>query len=125
MPSVTSVAEPNHFSSALAPDIFFFRLGLQVKNFGSGSTYKSLAPTGSGSKKQIFLTKHVKNLSIIKQASINLDFVPKTEKTYKNIDILGSQNFYLVLYFTLGKIQQVLFIIQKYIYRAVQYNYNE
>ena len=67
----------------------------------------------------------MKNLSIIKKASINLDFVPKTEKTYKNIDILGSKNFYLVLYFTLGKIQQVLFIIQKYIYRAVQYNYNE
>ena len=55
----SSVAEPSHFSSAPAPDIFLGGLRLQVQNFGFGSgsyfTYKSLAPTGSVSKKLILI----------------------------------------------------------------------
>ena len=68
---------------------FFFRL--RVNNIGSGSTQKILVPTGSGSEKQFvkisldsapdFYTKHLKNPNFnLKKASINLYFVPKTEK---------------------------------------------
>ena len=39
--------------------IFFFWLRLQVKTFGSGSTYKSLAPTGSGSKNKQLLIQNI------------------------------------------------------------------
>ena len=52
----------------------FPRLRLQVKNICSGSTHKSSAPTGSGSKKTDFYTKHFKNLNFnFKKASINRD----------------------------------------------------
>ena len=44
--------------------IFFFRL--QLKNFASGSTYESSAPTGSGSKKTNFDIKYLKNLNFNK-----------------------------------------------------------
>ena len=40
----------------------FFRLQLQVKNFGSGSTYKSSAPA----QKIDFDTKHLKNVNFNK-----------------------------------------------------------
>ena len=46
-------AEP--FLLGSGSSYFFFRLRLQVTNFGSGSTYKSSAPTGSGFKKQILI----------------------------------------------------------------------
>ena len=47
---------------------YFFPARLQVKKFGSGSTYKSSAPTGSGSKKPILIpTKHLKNVDFNKQ----------------------------------------------------------
>ena len=64
-----SVAEPNHFSSAPAP----------------GKT--NPAPTGSYRLRlqtTDFDTKHLKNINFnIKIASVNLDFVPKTEKLAK------------------------------------------
>ena len=51
---VISVAEPSHFYSAPAPDILF-PAPPPGKNIDSGSTHKSSAPTGSGSRKQILM----------------------------------------------------------------------
>ena len=67
-----SVAEPSNFSLAPVPAPYiFFRL--RVKDIYSGSTQKILAPTCSGSEKQLvkiclhsapdFDTKHLKNLN--------------------------------------------------------------
>ena len=43
-----------------------------------------------------FDTKHLKNLK--KEASINLDFVPKTKKNYKKIDLMSIKK--LILFYT-------------------------
>ena len=89
----------SHFSSAPAPDIFFF---------GSGSTYTSSGPTGSGSKKQILIQNIWTIQILMNKSSNNLDFVPKPEKKIYStvLNCRYSQQVGTV---------PVLYIIQKYV----------
>ena len=57
----SSVAEPSHFSSAAAPNIFFL-LRLEVKYLGSGSSYNRSALALNSD----FDAKHLKNLNFNK-----------------------------------------------------------
>ena len=86
---VGSVAEPSQFSSATAPD-FFFWLRLQKTNFD---------------------TKHQKNLNFhLKKSPIHLDFVSKTEKNLKNTFSVSKNLF---LYLTVGRVNKYYLIYKK------------
>ena len=81
--------------------------------FVEGDLNFQFSPINTGSmvsrlQKIDFYTKHMTNLNFNKNVSINLDFVPKTEKTLEKKRITQAQkiSFVLTVYFRLG--QQVL-----------------
>ena len=76
-----SVAELNHFSSAPAPDIFFFGFGSRLKVSAPASPIKARLRPAPAPKNRLFYKTFEK--SELKNASINLDFVTKIVITYK------------------------------------------
>ena len=89
----------------LGSGYFLFRLLLQVKNIGSSSTHKSLAPTGYGSKNRCWY-KTFENLNFNIKAVLNLDFVPKTGKNNllsTGIPVQLKMNIFKLFSFSLAK----------------------
>ena len=97
--------------------------GAQPFFLGSGSREKNSAPAPpikawlrpAPAPKKDFDTNQLKNLNFnFKNGSINLDFVPKTEKRRKN-RFTQSQKMYLVLYLTVGRVNKY-YLVSKNMY---------
>ena len=69
-----------------------------------------------------FDIKHLKNLNFnFKKASVNLDFVPKTEKTYKK---WFTQSYWVLLSYTVGRFNKY-YVLYKNMYSTGHRVYNE